>query len=840
MGFRDNVNVNVRGAAHIAPCTYKTVVLKQNITKQNLNVLTQAMLDEYGKNTKFVIKWDYVLNSGAITIPEGCLLEFDGGSISNGTLTGQNTGIQAELVKIFGIDVTLDGTWSFTNIYPEWFGALGDGEHDDTVAIQKAVYTGALDGIRLKDVVFSRMYYLISNTIIVPRFSHIVGANHAKRFNFDVNNPYIYINQNKPIIKIKNESGDSYVSRVCIENLSFGRTSYYTDIAIDLSDSDITGLVIKNVLVNNVKFGLYSQTNKVISKLFIDNFMVNPDHSVGFAVYLDTSIWASQIVFRDCFFTNTYIGGVHIRCSTINTPIIFESCAFDKCGTQYNLNDYLEYGTSAIYIECGIRGNVLISGCYFETSFPYRDYGDGTYDSEYEERDEDLQQIYIKESKINKRNTAEVVINGNQNTTTFEETVIVDIKDSEFQVNYQSIQIVRSCRLDVRNTLFLRPGISEGVPVYGFYDFQQPAIARIVEAVGGNTHVSIKDIAIRKDAGISQGFQILSDTQDSDITNIELDVDIDTPEIKESYKHSKANDETIVYLDINGSQYFNLGTPDNPFNTIEKVFSYASSLYSRYGRRVLTIICQNGLSYNNAVTFPEGMDYNIIINSGKKWNLSKQTDFKNSNVVIVGDIEKTANVGYLNFVNCNIAFKASKITFNYAGSIPFITASDSYLLMLDVTVPQSSPQTGSMSDQKLVWNGSAGELITQYVNFVNTAHSLYCYDSSISKMGTAEQRPLTTNTSLTPASAHGGLMFYNTTLGKPIFFDGTTWRFADGNRSDAIYSGTFANKPAAARINVGFAYFCTDKQTTEGATDGIMIYHKGSDVWVDALGRVVS
>lgn len=53
-------------------------------------------------------------------------------------------------------------------------------------------------------------------------------------------------------------------------------------------------------------------------------------------------------------------------------------------------------------------------------------------------------------------------------------------------------------------------------------------------------------------------------------------------------------------------------------------------------------------------------------------------------------------------------------------------------------------------------------------------------------------------------------------------------------------SGTFADKPAAADIYVGFKYFCTDKQTAEGATDGIEIIHKGSDVWVDALGRVVS
>ena len=51
-------------------------------------------------------------------------------------------------------------------------------------------------------------------------------------------------------------------------------------------------------------------------------------------------------------------------------------------------------------------------------------------------------------------------------------------------------------------------------------------------------------------------------------------------------------------------------------------------------------------------------------------------------------------------------------------------------------------------------------------------------------------------------------------------------------------SGTFASRPINSPI--GFKYFCTDKQTSEGATNGIMIYHKGNNVWVDALGRIIS
>lgn len=49
--------------------------------------------------------------------------------------------------------------------------------------------------------------------------------------------------------------------------------------------------------------------------------------------------------------------------------------------------------------------------------------------------------------------------------------------------------------------------------------------------------------------------------------------------------------------------------------------------------------------------------------------------------------------------------------------------------------------------------------------------------------------------------------------------------------------GSFQEKPLNSAI--GFSYFCTDRKTTEGSTTGIMIYHKGNNIWVDALGREI-
>ena len=53
------------------------------------NLLTQEMIGK--ENTIYIIQYDYNLNGQTITIPEGCVLQFDGGSFINGTVQGNDT-----------------------------------------------------------------------------------------------------------------------------------------------------------------------------------------------------------------------------------------------------------------------------------------------------------------------------------------------------------------------------------------------------------------------------------------------------------------------------------------------------------------------------------------------------------------------------------------------------------------------------------------------------------------------------------------------------------------------------------------------------------------------------
>lgn len=100
------------------------------------------------------------------------------------------------------------------------------------------------------------------------------------------------------------------------------------------------------------------------------------------------------------------------------------------------------------------------------------------------------------------------------------------------------------------------------------------------------------------------------------------------------------------------------------------------------------------------------------------------------------------------------------------------------------------------------------------------------------KSGTSVQRP---------TYPIDGMYFFDTSLQmpRPIWYNDSDWYEFDGVKVGVKRNGSFANKPNGADIPLGFEYYCTDRKTPEGGSNGIVIYHRGNNVWVDALGRVV-
>ena len=113
-----NVKVTALTTNPNIPVTYKTIILKKNLVN-GVNTLMQEMMSI--KNIKYIVKYNYILGEN-ITVPAGCILEFDGGSIVNSTENNYTlTGTETKVVNLYNYtifsNITPTGITTFTGTF---------------------------------------------------------------------------------------------------------------------------------------------------------------------------------------------------------------------------------------------------------------------------------------------------------------------------------------------------------------------------------------------------------------------------------------------------------------------------------------------------------------------------------------------------------------------------------------------------------------------------------------------------------------------------------------------------------------------------------------------------
>lgn len=160
------------------------VYLRKNLYNQK-NVLSQEMVKS--ANTIYNVQYDYDLDGNVLEMPDGCVLDFCGGSISNGSLSfSKPCTILADRQVFSGVMLEKGSQFSDCDINPIWFGVVGDGVTDDTGAIRymlsfcKNIYNVQRESRNGADfsprIVFKKnSYYKITGPICIDFLCHILG-----------------------------------------------------------------------------------------------------------------------------------------------------------------------------------------------------------------------------------------------------------------------------------------------------------------------------------------------------------------------------------------------------------------------------------------------------------------------------------------------------------------------------------------------------------------------------------------------------------------------------------------------------------------------------------------
>lgn len=410
----------------------------------------------------------------------------------------------------------------------------------------------------------------------------------------------------------------------------------------------------------------------------------------------------------------------------------------------------------------------------------------------------------------------------------------IEIKEiGKTVINSETVGDVIVHKYLIRNNNTLRNKLSDYIPIkedFEFYTYEkQPnSLAAIVIkdnvayfCMPSNSIYEIKYLATQTEDFL----EICNGYRTSDRV-IELDEDNTIyPTIRRTVSYSKDAD-TLIYEDngitkvagnyIKGFLSSDLGeTRTIRFSTYNSESCYIRLFVSVSGKR------------NSEIILFVGKESNVINVKGK---------------VINGDInwDDISLYTYSAYVYCTIKQGSRLYILEYTNLNKLGSVGLNYTI--GGTVPDGATELN-------IFDGNFYSTKTDYSNYPDGviaphAQTLFlCYYDGQTKTirrydGNNWNTKLAGVTSERPTdNLRIGTSFFDTTLQKPIWRYNNMWFDSNGNNSDFKSQGTFIQKPN--NPSIGFAYFCTDRQTSEGSSNGIMIYHKGDNVWVDALGRIV-
>ena len=213
---------------------------------QEKNLLLQEDFDD--DNTVYVVRYDFTLNGQEITIPEGCTLDFQGGSIINGTVVFNKTNIIEPSSVIFK-NIVLNGTIENQYINIGWFKDVAD-------------YSNLIENLlKIGNIYFPNGTYKFSTIVKIDTDDRIIAGNNIENTIITAidSNPLNFLSVRANNISIKNlsfiDNPEGYPSKGTAQG---ARASYEIEVR-----ENATNTIISNCSFKQATGGIFAYQGAV-------------------------------------------------------------------------------------------------------------------------------------------------------------------------------------------------------------------------------------------------------------------------------------------------------------------------------------------------------------------------------------------------------------------------------------------------------------------------------------------------------------------------------------------------------------------------------------------------
>lgn len=331
-----------------------------------------AIQDKFNKtNVIYKITKDISLEGGTLTIPEGCTLDFQGGSFTNGTIVGTNSDIRAdEHVTIFK-GIVIEGTWKVKEISSGWFNFVQTAGYNNLQNFNN-LFTLTSDSFSGTVNIDGGTYYItISGDTDFISINNNTIVNLAGTIRLNPNDLANY-----KMFKLVGKSNITIQGGGTIYGDVEGHTGTTGEWGMGITILDGNGITIKGITVRDCwGDGIYiGQTENTVNNypinILIDNVTVTNNRRQGITI---TSV--QNLTIRNCRVLNTGAikftapgAGIDIEPNIANAMlenINIEGCYFAG-NTKGDSGDLLI--TALIFgSEVNTTFKATISNCYFST-----------------------------------------------------------------------------------------------------------------------------------------------------------------------------------------------------------------------------------------------------------------------------------------------------------------------------------------------------------------------------------------------------------------------------------------------------------------------------------------